>query len=39
MLNLIVIFQVQRVLQARVPIVKFYHEFAGVDCDLSMGSL
>lgn len=31
--------QVQRILQARVPIVKFYHEFTGVDCDLSMGSL
>lgn len=31
--------KVQRILQARVPIVKFYHEFAGVDCDVSIGSL
>lgn len=31
--------QVQRILQARVPIVKFYHEFTGIDCDLSMSSL
>ena len=31
--------QVQRILQARVPIVKFFHEFTGIECDLSMSSL
>lgn len=31
--------QVRRILQARIPIIKFNHDYAGVECDLSMGSM
>lgn len=31
--------QVRRILQARVPIIKYYHQFADVECDLSMSNL
>jgi len=29
---------VQRILNARVPIIKYTHQFSGLDCDLSMSS-
>jgi len=29
---------VQRILNARVPIIKYFHQFAGLECDLSMSS-
>ena len=33
------IVRVERILSARVPIVKFFHEFTGLYCDLSASSL
>ena len=29
---------VQKILHARVPIIKYFHQFAGLECDLSMSS-
>lgn len=31
--------QVRRILQARVPIIKFYQQFSDVECDLSMSNM
>ncbi|GJQ66053.1 hypothetical protein Trydic_g4140 [Trypoxylus dichotomus] len=31
--------QVRRILQARVPIIKFYQQLADVECDLSMSNM
>lgn len=31
--------QVRRILQARVPIIKFHQQFADVECDLSTYNL
>lgn len=36
---LLVPLQIMTILQARVPIIKFYHEFTGLDCDLSMTNM
>ena len=29
---------IQKILQARVPLIKYRHSLAGLDCDLSMSS-
>lgn len=31
--------QIRRILQARVPIIKYYQQFTDVECDLSMTNL
>lgn len=31
--------QVRRILQARVPIIKYYQQLADVECDLSMSNM
>ena len=38
-IHLLTFFQIMTILQARVPIIKFYHEFTGLDCDLSMTNM
>lgn len=30
--------QVRRILQARVPIIKYYQQLADIECDLSMSN-
>lgn len=30
---------VRKILQARVPIIKYYQEYVGLECDLSMTNL
>jgi poly(A) RNA polymerase len=30
------IFNIRKILQARVPIIKFDHKLTGIECDLSM---
>lgn len=31
--------QVRRILQARIPIIKFYQQLVDVECDLSMSNM
>lgn len=31
--------QVRRILQARVPIIKYHQQFTDVECDLSMSNM
>lgn len=31
--------QVRRILQARIPIIKFHQQFTDVECDLSMSNM
>lgn len=31
--------QVRRILQARIPIIKFHQQFTDIECDLSMSNM
>lgn len=31
--------QVRRILQARVPIIKYYQQLTDIECDLSMSNM